>query len=53
MNDLFEKDKESDLLKDYIDLLYDQALVLKGSAPKDPVVFSKVIARLMVESAPK
>ncbi len=53
MNELFEKDKESDLLKDYINLLYDQALVLKGSAPKDPVMFSKVIARLMVEGAPK
>ncbi|HEY3275327.1 MAG TPA: molecular chaperone HtpG [Syntrophorhabdaceae bacterium] len=53
MNELFEKDKESDLLKDYVDLLYDQALVLKGSLPKDPVNFSKVIARLMVEGAAK
>jgi molecular chaperone HtpG len=51
MNELFEKDKESDVLKEYIELLYDQALVLKGSPPKDPAAFSRMIARLMVESA--
>jgi molecular chaperone HtpG len=51
MNELFEKDKESEALKEYIELLYDQALVLKGSPPKDPSAFSKMIARLMVESA--
>ena len=51
MNELFEKDKESETLKDYIELLYDQALVLKGSPPKDPAAFSKMIARLMVEGA--
>ena len=49
MNELFEKDKESEVLKVYIELLYDQALVLKGSPPKDPAAFSKMIARLMVE----
>ena len=51
MNELFEKDKESDVLKEYIELLYDQALVLKGSPPKDPAAFSRMIARLMVQSA--
>ena len=53
MNDLFEKDKESDVLKEYVELLYDQALVLQGSPPRDPATFSKIIARLMVESAAK
>jgi len=30
MNDLFEQDKESPVLKEYIELLYDQALLLEG-----------------------
>jgi molecular chaperone HtpG len=51
MNNIFEKDKKSETLEDYIRLLYDQALVLEGSKPKDPGAFSKLIARLMVENA--
>ncbi|MBA4418595.1 MAG: molecular chaperone HtpG [Syntrophus sp. (in: bacteria)] len=51
MNTLFEKDKDGEPLKEYISLLYDQALVLQGSQPKDPVAFSRMIARLMVEGA--
>jgi molecular chaperone HtpG len=51
MNNIFEKDKKSGILSDYIHLLYDQALVLEGSKPKDPGAFSKLIARLMVENA--
>ncbi len=53
MNGIFEKDEASGELKDYIRLLYDQALVLEGSKPKDPTAFSKAIARLMVENAGK
>jgi molecular chaperone HtpG len=51
MNALFEKDKNDPLLPEYITLLYDQALLLEGSKPKDPVVFAKSMARLMVENA--
>jgi len=51
MNAIFEKDKKSAVLEDYIRLLYDQALVLEGSKPKDPGAFSKLIARLMVDNA--
>jgi molecular chaperone HtpG len=51
MNGIFEKEEASPGLKDYIRLLYDQALVLEGSKPKDPTAFSKAIARLMVENA--
>jgi molecular chaperone HtpG len=51
MNAIFEKDKKSAILEDYIRLLYDQALVLEGSKPKDPGAFSKLIARLMVDNA--
>ena len=53
MNDLFEKDPGSGQLKEYIELLYDQALVLQGSPPKDPAAFSRIVARLMVEASAK
>jgi molecular chaperone HtpG len=51
MNTLFEKDKKSTTLAEYVWLLYDQALVLEGSKPKDPGAFSKLISRLMVDNA--
>ena len=51
MNALFEKDKTNNTLQEYIRLLYDQALVLEGSKPKDPTTFAKAISKLMVESA--
>jgi len=50
MNSLFEKDKESPVLEEYAGLLYDQALLLEGSRPKDPAAFAKTVARLMVDS---
>lgn len=50
MNAIFEKDKESPLLKEYINLLYDQALLLEGSRPKDPAAFARAVARLMAET---
>jgi molecular chaperone HtpG len=50
MNTIFEKDKKSATLEEYVRLLYDQALVLEGSKPKDPGAFSKLIARLMVDN---
>jgi molecular chaperone HtpG len=53
MNELFEKDPGSGQLKEYIELLYDQALVLQGSPPKDPAAFSRIVARLMVEASAK
>jgi len=51
MNAIFEKDKEHPILKEYAKLLYDQALLLEGSKPKDPVAFSKTMSRIMVENA--
>ncbi len=53
MKKAFESDAKSEELKEYIRLLYDQALVLEGSKPKDPAAFSRVIAKLMVENASK
>jgi molecular chaperone HtpG len=49
MNDLFEKDEKSTVLKEYVGLLYDQALLLEGSRPKDPAAFAKALAKLMVD----
>jgi molecular chaperone HtpG len=49
MNGLFEKDSKNPVLGDYINLLYDQALLLEGSRPRDPAVFARKLADLMVE----
>jgi len=51
MNELFEKDRQNQSLKEYIDLLYNQALLLEGSKPKDSAAFAKTISKLMVENA--
>ena len=53
MNKLFEKEQKSAVLDGYIQLLYDQALLLEGSRPKDPAAFASAIARLMVKDAEK
>ncbi len=49
MNSLFEKDKDSPLLKDYINLLYGQALLLEGSKPDDTSGFAHSMTNLMVD----
>ncbi len=53
MNKIFEKDQKSVVLDEYIDLLYDQALLLEGSKPKDPSAFASAVTRLMVKDAEK
>jgi molecular chaperone HtpG len=50
MNKIFEEDRKSRVLEEYTDLLYDQALLLEGSKPKDSAAFAKAISRLMVEN---
>jgi len=50
MNRIFEEDRKSKVLEDYTDILYDQALLLEGSKPKDSAAFAKAISRLMVEN---
>jgi molecular chaperone HtpG len=49
MKELFAADAESERLKEYVGLLYDQALLLEGGHPRDPVAFAKTVARLMAE----
>ena len=53
MNRLFEKEQKSIALGNYIDLLYDQALLLEGSKPKDPAAFASAVTRLMVKDVEK
>lgn len=50
MNKLFEKDSGNKVLEEYIDMLYDQALLLEGSKPKDISNFTKVVTKLMKEN---
>ena len=50
MNKIFKEDGKSKVLSDYTDLLYNQALLLEGSKPKDSAAFAKAISRLMVEN---
>jgi len=51
MKDLFGRDKTAPLLEEYSRLLLDQALLLSGSRPKDPALFSRALSHLMVEGA--
>jgi len=51
MNDLIGKGGNDALVKEYIDMLYNQALLLEGSKLRDPAAFAKTVAKLMTESA--
>ncbi len=53
MQKLFEKEQKSVALKEYIDMLYNQALLLEGSRPKDPAAFAAAVTKLMVKDAEK
>ncbi len=53
MNDILEKGGGDEVLKEYVDLLYNQALLLEGSRVKDPAVFAREITGLMVTNATK
>lgn len=49
MNKSVESDAKGAALEEYVGLLYDQALLLEGSKPRDPVVLTKTVSRLIVE----
>lgn len=51
LNELFKKDKESRSFGDYVDLLYEQALLTEGSQMKDPLSFAKKVSDLMVKAS--
>jgi len=50
MNELIAQGGHEATVKEYIDLLYNQALLLEGSKVKEPAAFAKSIAKLMLEN---
>ncbi len=48
LNQLY-KNKEFDKLNDYVNLLYDQALMLEGEKPRNPSEFVKKFANILAE----
>ncbi len=46
---IYAADAASDELKEYSVLLYDQALLLEGILPDDPVAFANKVARMMAK----
>ena len=51
MKELFAADSKSPQLKEYVGLLYDQALLLEGDKPRDPVAFARALSKLMASGA--
>ena len=50
MNEMFNSNKENPVLKEFVALLYDEALILEGAKPVDASLFTKRIADLMIKS---
>lgn len=50
LQDRFSADPASPELKDFIELVYDQAILAEGSTLKDPVGFIKKVSELMVKA---
>lgn len=48
LKNLHDTAPDSGDFKDYCDLLYDQALLMEGLLPEDPIGFANKVARLMV-----
>ncbi|MDD5456390.1 MAG: molecular chaperone HtpG [Candidatus Margulisbacteria bacterium] len=51
MQKIFSESKENPVLKDYVQLLYDQAVLAEGGKIKDPLQFVKKISELMIRAA--
>jgi molecular chaperone HtpG len=50
MNKIADSGGKKEKLEDYTDLLYYQALLTEGSAPKDPARFAKLLSELMIDN---
>lgn len=50
INNLFQKDKNSADLVNYLSIIFDQALLTSGEKLKDPLNFSKKITEMMVKA---
>ena len=48
MKSLVGSDKDADRLNNYVELLYDQALLTEGSQVKNPLRFAQLVSELMV-----
>lgn len=46
---LHDRETNEDAFKEYSELLYDQALLLEGIMPEDPVVFAQRLAKMMAK----
>lgn len=53
LKSLYEKDPSAASLKDYAELLYDQALISEGATLPDPAKFARRTVQLMTESIQK
>jgi len=51
LNDVVEKEPDSDRARDWIETLYDQALLTEGSPIEDPARFARRIAQLLTDAA--
>lgn len=51
LRDLHAAAPDGEALKEYVELLYGQALLLEGAAPKDPARFVQLVNRLMAPPA--
>ncbi len=50
INGLLEKEPDSSKLADYIELIYDQALLTEGSQIRNPLKFTKLVSELMMDA---
>ena len=46
---LYDGETDKEAFKEYSELLYDQALLLEGIMPEDPVVFAQRLAKMMAK----
>lgn len=51
LNNIYTKDKKSPLFEEYVDLVYEQALLTEGAQLKDPLSFAIKMSDLMVKAA--
>ncbi|HQI04977.1 MAG TPA: molecular chaperone HtpG [bacterium] len=49
LNEIYTSNPESEKLKNFAQVLYNQALLMEGIAPKDPVKFASMISEFMSE----
>ena len=50
LNAIYDKDALSEQFKEYVELIYDQALLTEGSQLKDPLGFARRVSELMVKA---